>query len=249
MRINIAGELSIHSGDLILVNQKYPYAEEKQAELVHVGGKYILMKKLAAGRLNDLMEKISGWDSIEPVSGWRSFAEQQKIWDDSIQENGAEFTQKYVAVPGHSEHQTGLAIDLGVKSPDIDFICPDFPYDGICQEFRERAAGFGFTERYPKGKELVTGIGHEPWHFRYVGIPHAEIMTKNGFVLEEYIEFLKEFSCENNFVYETEKFVFEIYFVPLGRESEISSVNLRNFEYSVSGNNADGFIVTMWRSK
>ena len=74
-------------------------------------------------------------------------------------------------------------------------------------------------------------------------------MTKNGFVLEEYIEFLKEFSCQNNFVYETEKFVFEIYFMPLGRESEISSVNLRNFEYSISGNNVDGFIVTMWRSK
>lgn len=250
MVTNIEAELSINSGNLILVNQEYPYVEEREAEFSAVGsGKSVLMRKQAAERLNSLMDRISGWNSIEAVSGWRSLAEQQEIWDNSMKENGIEFTRKYVAVPGHSEHQTGLAIDLGLKSPNIDFIRPDFPYGGICQNFRELAAGFGFTERYPKGKEAVTGIGHEPWHFRYVGVPHAEIMQKNGFVLEEYIEFLKKFYNEKHFVYETEKFVFEIYFVPVGRESEISSVDLRNFEYSISGNNADGFIVTMWRSR
>lgn len=64
-----------------------------------------------------------------------------------LQENGTEFTAKFVAMPGHSEHQTGLAIDLGLRQPDIDFIRPAFPYEGICQKFRELAPAFGFIER------------------------------------------------------------------------------------------------------
>ena len=85
-------------------------------------------------------------------------------------ENGEEFTNQFVARPGHSEHQTGLAIDLGLKQPDIDFLRPYFPYKGICQTFRELSTDYGFIERYPAGKEAITGIAHEPWHFRYVGV-------------------------------------------------------------------------------
>ena len=92
-----------------------------------------------------------------------------------------------MALPGHSEHQTGLAIDLGLRGPEIDFIRPDFPYEGVCQRFRERAADFGFVERYPAGKEAVIGIAHEPWHFRYVGPSHAREMVHRGLVLEEYL--------------------------------------------------------------
>ncbi len=114
--------------------------------------------------------------------------EQTQIYEDSLRENGGEFTKKFVALPGCSEHQTGLAIDLGLCKEEIDFICPDFPYEGICQKFRQMAPDYGFVERYPAGKEKVTGIGHEPWHFRYVGRPHARIMTDRGLVLEEYLE-------------------------------------------------------------
>ena len=85
-----------------------------------------------------------------------------------MRESGRKFTETYVAVPGHSEHETGLAIDLGLKQDVIDFIRPEFPYEGICQRFRQLAPKYGFIERYPKGKEEVTGIGQEPWHFRYV---------------------------------------------------------------------------------
>lgn len=64
---------------------------------------------------------------------------------------------------------------------------PAFPYEGVCQMFRERAAEFGFVERYPAGKEPITGIAHEPWHFRYVSPPHARAMVRRGLVLEEYL--------------------------------------------------------------
>ncbi len=119
-------------------------------------------------------------------------ASSHRIEDDTMRKEGARFTESYVAHPGCSEHQTGLAIDLGERREEIDFIRPDFPYTGICQTFRELAPQYGFVERYPKGKEGVTGIAWEPWHFRYVGCPHAQIMTKHGWVLEEYLDYLKE---------------------------------------------------------
>ena len=156
------------------------------------------LQRRAVILLNELMEKMHGWEHIVPVSAWRPHKEQQSIWDTSMRESGREFTETYVAVPGHSEHETGLAIDLGLKQDVIDFIRPEFPYEGICQRFRQLAPKYGFIERYPKGKEEVTGIGQEPWHFRYVGVPHAEIMTEKGMVLEEYMEFLRGYEYGKN---------------------------------------------------
>ena len=154
-----------------------------------------------------------------------------------------------VAVPGHSEHETGLAIDLGLKLDVIDFIRPEFPYEGICQTFRKLAPRYGFVERYPKGKEAVTGIGQEPWHFRYVGAPHAEIMTEKGMVLEEYIEFIREYEYGRN----------PYRYCSQGKEIWVSYLNAQDQEEiclevddamprSISGNNVDGFVITEWRN-
>lgn len=173
---------------LLLVSKDHPCPADLNPDLVPVHPDWpdILLEKEAADALNRLMDVIDGWKSIVPVSGWRSQEEQQAIWDDSVQENGLEFTRQYVAAPGCSEHQTGLAIDLGEKRPDVDFLCPEFPYTGICQKFRTLAPAFGFIERYPKGKETVTGISHEPWHFRYTGIEAARAMTAKSLCLEEF---------------------------------------------------------------
>ena len=79
---------------------------------------------------------------IRAVSGWRSRAEQRQIWNDSLRENGEAFTRSYVALPGCSEHETGLAIDLAAEAPEIDFIRPDFPRDGVFAVFRRLAPLF-----------------------------------------------------------------------------------------------------------
>ena len=170
---------------LVLVNASHPYSEEKSIRLLPVcpGEPDILLEERAQRQLSLLMEEIGGWEGIVPVSGWRSLQEQQEIFDTSIRESGEEFTRKFVALPGCSEHQTGLAIDLALKKEKVDFICPEFPYTGICQKFRERAAAFGFIERYRREKEVITGISQEPWHFRYVGTPHAEFMERHGLCL------------------------------------------------------------------
>jgi len=77
---------------------------------------------------------------------------------------------------------------LGLNKNEIDFICPDFPYEGICQRFRKEAVKYGFIERYQEGKEDITKVSYESWHFRYVGVEAAEEIMSQGLTLEEYME-------------------------------------------------------------
>ena len=111
------------------------------------------LQRRAVILLNELMEKMHGWEHIVPVSAWRPHKEQQSIWDTSMRESGRKFTETYVAVPGHSEHETGLAIDLGLKQDVIDFIRPEFPYEGICQRFRQLAPKYGLLSAIQRGKK------------------------------------------------------------------------------------------------
>lgn len=240
----------IHTGNLILVNRKYGYISDGKDSLIPVkkSGSAVLMQRRPVVLLSQLMEDIHGWQNIVPVSGWRSFEEQQEIWDDSMAESGRAFTEKYVAVPGHSEHQTGLAIDLGLKQEVVDFIRPDFPYTGICQTFRKKAADYGFIERYPAGKEGITGIGHEPWHFRYVGIPHAAIMAERDLTLEDYIVFIKQFPLGQrpyHFYYNGQEIL--VSYLKAEQEGCTKLQVDTTMPYSISGNNVDGFIITEWR--
>ena len=237
----------ICSGDLSLVNAEYGIASGTTPSLapVHPSAPSVLMCSHAAAALGRLMQEIDGWESIVPVSGWRSREEQKRIWDDSLKKNGISFTKKYVAVPGHSEHQTGLAIDLGLRREPLDFICPAFPDSGICRTFRKKAAGHGFILRYPAGKEDITGIAHEPWHFRYVGVPHAEIMSREGMSLEEYTDFLRQFPYGSRpFRICCGRRSFSVSYIEAAGEG----ISLFPHDFrSLSGNNADGFIITEWR--
>jgi D-alanyl-D-alanine dipeptidase/carboxypeptidase len=253
----------IYRGNLILVNKKYSlkFSEKEDAvSLVPISKEYpnILLENRTATMLSYLIKEVKCQGDIVYVSGYRTLSEQVKIYEDSLLENGVEFTKKYVALPNHSEHQTGLAIDLGKIQQgkdlaecmkEIDFIRPEFPYTGIYQTFRNNAYKYGFIERYQRGKEKITGIGHEPWHFRYVGYPHAKIMVDKDFALEEYIEFLK------NYTYEGEHMVFgeqnkriEIFYVNLEdkktKEIEIPKESI----CQISGNNVDGCVITLWRN-
>lgn len=240
---------SRHTGPLILVDPVHP-CQIEEPTLIPVGenGGQVLLERRAAALLQKLMGEIGGWPHIVPVSGWRSQKEQEEIWDDTLQKEGAEFTRKYVALPGHSEHQTGLAIDLGLRQETIDFICPDFPDWGICGQFRHRAAAYGFIQRYPAGKEAVTGISHEPWHFRYVGAPHGEIITAMGVTLEEYHAFLRDFPYGGHpLTYRTGGLRFAVSHLAIEEGGPLPTGLLEDPGVMLSGNNVDGFVVTTWR--
>ncbi len=246
----ILKEEKIYRGNLILVNEQYPLKNIITNGLTAFDIRYpqIYILRDAANVLQLLLEKISSNNSIVPVSGYRSLEEQTKIFECSLIKNGESFTRKFVALPNHSEHQTGLAIDLGLmKTPgdNIDFICPYFPYTGLSDKFRKIAPDYGFIERYLKEKEAITGISHEPWHFRYVGFPHSKIIQDNRLSLEEYIEFLKEFRADSKFLYKCDCNI-EIYYVP-AKNNETTIELPEKSLYQISGNNVDGFIVTVWR--
>jgi D-alanyl-D-alanine dipeptidase/carboxypeptidase len=207
----------------------------------------ILLENQTANMLSKVTTLLNCDHDISPVSGYRTLHEQQKIYTDSLQKHGNDFTHKYVALPGCSEHQTGLAIDLAENSGSIDFIRPDFPYTGVCALFREISVQYGFIERYPAGRDQITHIAHEPWHFRYVGYPHSEMIARDNLTLEEYTDYLKQFTYQGNHLrHKSHSRNFEIFYVPIQADKEAIVEIPDETPYQVSGNNADGVVVTLW---
>jgi len=242
---------SVFYGNLILINSQHPLQhepDEKSLVVFPSESGQILLSKAAIPSLRRLLDAVGGQQDIQVCSGWRSGAEQEAIYQSALVEHGEEFTAKFVAKPGQSEHQTGIAVDLGIHAPKKEAVCPEFPDSGVCRAFRQKAAAFGWVERYPAGKERITGIAHEPWHFRYVGFPHAAIISRHSFALEEYLEYIKQFPVGG----EPLEFVLNqgsifVSFLPVKRNAPTSIEVDPRFPYSVSGNHEDGFILTEWR--
>ena len=119
-------------------------------------------------------------------SGHRTYELQEKFFNNNARVNGLEHASKYSARPGHSEHETGLTFDL-CDIPGTHCLKESFENTKEGIWLRENAHKYGFILRYPKGKEKITGYAYEPWHFRYVGKDHAEIIYERDITLEEYL--------------------------------------------------------------
>ncbi len=120
-------------------------------------------------------------------SSYRSFDYQQKLFNDIVSKKGLKYALRYCALPGSSEHQTGLAFDVIVRRDGI-LISDVSEMDSELIWLMDNSYKYGFILRYPKGKEKITGYNFEPWHFRYVGRDIALEMHDSGITtLEEYI--------------------------------------------------------------
>lgn len=117
--------------------------------------------------------------SIYISSGFRSFASQKSIYNRYVSRDGRAAADTYSARPGHSEHQTGLSIDLNT-------ITQGFSNTAEGKWVAEHCHEYGFILRYPKGKSHITGYCFEPWHLRYVGVETATKIANSGLCLEEY---------------------------------------------------------------
>lgn len=122
--------------------------------------------------------------------GYRTTKEQQQIMDEKIEEylneghskrESKKLAREYAAAPGTSEHQLGISVDINA---DISQCSSDTVYTWL----DENAYLYGFIKRYPPDKADITGIGHEPWHYRYVGKPAAKELKESGLCLEEYVQ-------------------------------------------------------------
>lgn len=183
----------------ILVNKTHSLPEDyAPADLVpvnipfaHVGDdSRNYMRRPAAKALETMFQNAEA-AGLHPigVSGFRSYERQKNIYTSNLAVKGEMHTSLYSAKPGQSEHQTGLAMDI--SSPSVQSaLTTDVENTPEGRWLRQNAAVYGFTLRYPAGKEHITGYAYEPWHFRYVGKNLAAYLKKEGLTLEEYYQLL-----------------------------------------------------------
>lgn len=120
------------------------------------------------------------------ASGYRSYTTQARVHDDLVSSLGPAAAGEASAPPGHSEHQTGLAVDIADGSGTCSFE-PCFADQPAAVWAAANAHRFGFIIRYPAGAEMVTGYAYEPWHLRFVGMDAAAAIHSRGITLEEYL--------------------------------------------------------------
>lgn len=151
-----------------------------------------LMRKEAAESLENMFTNAAE-NGIElyAVSGYRSYSRQKSLFEAEINRVGIEKAEQAVAIPGASEHQSGLAMDISSRSNKF-YLNEAFADTTEGKWLKENAHRFGFILRYPKEKIDITNYVYEPWHFRYVGVKAATIMYEHNWTLEEYFNEVKK---------------------------------------------------------
>jgi len=286
---------NIYAGNLILVNKTYGYNFDVNAKKdANVGDLYsfwkpwpkysykltgtkVKMHTSTATLMSTMFDAFLDETELNDyliTSGYRDYAIQQETLNEMIAEYGSESAAlRYCAPAGYSEHHTGLAFDAYVFTDEQKtYKLGDEDMPEVYNWIYNNCARFGFIHRYPGNKEALTGYGAESWHFRYVGIPHAAIIEEKNFCLEEYIDFIKDYSYDNYLVATgSDGATYAIYYEGVKLETvviaEVKDANgnvitpasvsqqmpdkatlhlpIGDVPYEISGNNVDGFIVTV----
>lgn len=234
----------IYQGDLLLVNKEYPVHEagvkndvvrlSEHEELLQ--GYTLLDHRLEVSeRVAKVfleMVKAAQQDNVSHFilnSGYRGKEEQEKLYEEM---------GPAIAMPsGYSEHNVGSALDIGSTQMKMEH-APEGKW------LEDHSWKYGFILRYPKDKVAITGTEFEPWHFRYVGLPHSAIMKQNNFSLEEYLDYLKD---ERRISVTNDGKIYEINYYPVDQEMTLKVPIDRNYE--ISGDNIGGVIVTSYVNK
>ena len=159
--------------DLVTLDNEYSKKGEKVREVI-----YNDLKKMFDEAKKDNI-------NLNVISGFRTNEKQDTLFNNSIKKNGLDHALIYSAKPGYSEHQLGLAID-------INSVEESFKNTNEYKWLKNNSYKYGFIERYPEGKEKITGFGYEPWHYRYLGVDVATKIFTENITYEEYVaKFLK----------------------------------------------------------
>ncbi|MEY9970979.1 D-alanyl-D-alanine carboxypeptidase [Lysinibacillus sp. RC46] len=229
------------AANLLLVNSKNPvhnesiisdvinlYANKELVKGYKVFNSEIFLSEDIASKFSDMVldAEEDGVSSFLITSGFRRFDEQTKLYK--------EMGSKRALPAGFSEHNLGLSLDMGSTQGKME-VAPEGEW------IAQNAWKYGFTLRYPEDKTDITGIMNEPWHIRFVGLPHSAIMKEKNYVLEEYLDFLK---AEKHISATVNGQKYEVFYYPV---TENTTINVpANLRYEVSGNNIDGVIVTVF---
>ena len=183
-------------GLLFLQNRQWRVSKYFEPETVKAGvpGQLQDMRADAAQALEEMFaacKKETGV-TLKAVSGYRSYQRQATIYQNKLDRVGTkEKADEFVARPGASEHQLGLALDVGQKSDDVN-LTSSFGRTKGGKWVAEHCWEYGFILRYQEGWEDVTGYAYEPWHVRYVGKENAKLIHEADMPLETYLLLLRE---------------------------------------------------------
>ena len=248
-------------GDLILVNEDHQYFggdedlvsitdmnyENEISCFTAVDSTYTILRQVygpMAEMIQDFYDKYNN-DTLIIYGSYRTTEFQQQLYEDELAQSGdGESTR--VAKPGFSEHETGLAFDF------TESVNHDYNGTGDFAWINANCFKYGFIVRYTEAKQRLTKIQDEPWHFRYVGIPHAYYMDSKDLCLEEYIDLVREhpYDGEHLEFSDNDGNDYEVYFVASDDGSEKTTVPVpTGTRYEISGNNVDGFIVTVYKGQ
>ncbi|MCR5654040.1 MAG: M15 family metallopeptidase [Lachnospiraceae bacterium] len=198
----VVEDTGLHRSDwqLILVNKQHVIPEDYEFELGSINTMKGTMKcdrRVIADLVRMLSAaKRSGVD-LQICSPYRSHVRQTSLFNIKIKsglKQGKSYLESYaeasqaVTIPGSSEHEIGLAFDI--VATDYTYLNEGFGDTKAGKWLAKNCANYGFILRYPKGKEEITGIEYEPWHFRYVGKKAAKQITEHGLTLEEFVDTL-----------------------------------------------------------
>lgn len=181
-------EINNKNSYLVLVNKYRSLANYEPEDLTSLSynAKYKLRKKAALAFENLIKNAKKANVYLRPYSAYRSFTYQQTLYQNYVKKEGLKQADTYSARKGHSEHQTGLAVDVW-SLPKTELTKKDAKW------LKENAHKYGFIIRYPKNKENITGYISEPWHLRYLGIKIATDVTLKNLTYDEYYDlYLKQ---------------------------------------------------------
>ena len=247
-------EEELSKGDLVLVNNDHHFDAEQTTDLLSIylnKTEHYQVKDWETSLAPQMMEALNAWleDGYEEtellnvnvVAGYRSYETQKQLHENAEALHGKAYADSYISLPGASEHHTGLAVDLSMIIW-YDNTTQDFTGEGEQAWYAEHAWEYGLILRYPEGKMALTGIATESWHYRYVGLPHAQIITEKGLCLEEYIDLLRNYKVGGEHLCgECQGKPYEIYFC---KAADLMVPD--EGTYTISGNNVDGYIVTIY---
>lgn len=240
----------IYKGNLVLVNADYEYKFidgdvdpitlfDNRNDYYDNGDYVTKLDREVLTRLNAMMEAYATASSktstdIFVLDGYRTYDEQ-------LERHSSGKSRTFEA--GHSDYHTGRTFDMFRMSEggEISY----FAAEGDCAWFADNAAKFGFVVRYPDGKDDITGEKSRGYTYRYVGTPHAEYMNSKGICLEEYIAEVKKHTKDEPLEITTAGGTVQVYYVSASAEGATDVPVPNGKAYTVSGNNIDGFIVTV----
>ncbi len=180
---------------LVLVNKTHELDPDwentvKLVETTNKRGSTVTVESTALTAFEELQKALDAEGVVIDLNScYRSRAKQQELVDQFTQEYGSDYVEKYVAKAGHSEHETGLALDVIPIVNGVEMLTNDemLAQKDLWKVVHATMPKYGFILRYLPNQESITGYEYEPWHLRYVGTPDAQKISDSGLTLEEYL--------------------------------------------------------------